>query len=330
MHLGNLNDVLIMPAGRRCFSASHVPRSVLPFALHSLRQSLTDVNSEVVQQELRSASGASKAAQTALVKADFEAFASQLELDQVTFRAVDARAKMAEETQNHKAAALLEQVHHRSWAAAESFAQSRFPVFFGKTDCLAADLPAQMACWASTTSAGKHGVAKILWVNFSVLGVVSAAKLDWVANHVSRELHSQACTSVAIIIQSNRSYDEQRPGSKVEEEADDEHADAKSENSSSESGAEDQSVPCDGKHPTEQGSARMGRAKSLRAWRYKIEEVFCEPGRGLTVDNANIVFDPATVWGSRHGSHNMLMVLPKGVPPSLMSRSRWCSVSAVR
>jgi hypothetical protein len=314
--------------------ASHAAYRLVLFCTHpcpNLRQSLTDINSEVVQAELRTATAASKTAQAFMVKAAFDAFISSLELDQVTFRATDARAKTAEETSNHKAADLLEAVHHRSWDAAEAFANSRFPVFYGKADTLSSELPSQMACWLAKTTIGNQGVARIVWVNLSVLGVVSAGKLAWVADHVAAELHSSPGTSVAIIIQGNRSYDEQR--NKVED-ADmppADEADAKCEPSSSESGDEDQlaaaAVPWDGNLPG-QGSARMGHAKSLRAFRSKIEEVFSEMGRGLTVDNAQIVFDPTTVWGSRQGYHNMLVVMPRSVPPSLPSPERWRSAPA--
>jgi hypothetical protein len=71
----------------------------------------------------------------------------------------------------------------------------------------------------------------------------------------------------------------------------------------------------------------MGHAKSLRAFRSKIEEVFSEVGRGLAVDNAQIVFDPTTVWGNRQGYHNMLVVMPRSVPPSLLSTARRHSAS---
>jgi len=97
-------------------------------------------------------------------------------------------------------------------------------------------------------------------------------------------------------------------------------ADAKSE-SDTDSGAEDKCH--DGKSGWDgiaqgqgQGSARMGHAKSLRQHRQRIEEVFCEEGRGLLVYNATLVFDPPTVWGSRHGSHALLVIVPRSVPPS--------------
>ena len=252
-----------------------------------------------------------------MLNANYDAFLRALELDQMSFRACDARARTAEETSNHRAAELLETVHHQAWAAAEAFACKRFPVFFGTADRLSSDLPSQMASWEARTTTGMHGVAKILWVNFSVLGVVSASKLAWIADYVAGELHASPGTSVAILIQSNRSYDEQRAGSEFEDTDASPGAkhDAKSENSSSDS--EDQAGPSDGK-PRGEGSALgvPGWARSLRAARQKIEEVFSEARRGLDVDNAQMVFDPATVWGNRTGCHNMLIVTPKSVPPS--------------
>jgi hypothetical protein len=294
----------------------------------NLRQSLTDINSEVVQQELRAANTASKSAQDFLVKAEFDAFVSLLELDQVMFRATDASAKTAEETSNHKAADLLEAVHHRSWDAAEAFANSRFPVFYGTADTLVSELPSQMACWLAKTTIGNHGVARILWVNLSVLGVVSAGKLRWVADHVAAELHAAPDTSVAIIIQGNRSYKEpcgtiqdtdMPPADEADAkgEANQSAADSGRHGSSSDSDDEDQSaaaVPWDGK--------ATGQGRATRAFRNKIEEVFCDAGRGLTVDNAQIVFDPSTVWGTQQGYHNMLVVMPRSVPPSLTSTAR--------
>ena len=300
-----------VPANRRCM--------LLLSCLSNLRQTLTDINSDTVQTELRNAGSASRTAQVALTKAQFDAMCSGLELDQVTFRATDARAQAAEESRNHRTAGLLEAVHQKAWSAAEDFANNRFPVFCGKADTLAADLPSQMSAWVTKRTIGNHGVAKIVWVNFTVLGVVSGGKLNWVADYVSAELHSTPTTSVAIIVQGNRSYDELR--SKVDDVGVVAgKADAKSE-SDTDSGADDKCQ--DGKPGWDgisqgqgQGSARMGHAKSLRQHRQRIEDVFCEEGRGLLVHNATLVFDPPTVWGSRHGSHSLLVVIPRSVPPS--------------
>jgi len=173
-------------------------------------------------------------------------------------------------------------------------------------------------------------VANILWVNFSLLGVVSAGKLAWVADYVAAELHGSPSTSVAILSQSNRSYDETR-ASRVDD-TDAAHGvemDAKSEHSGSDS--EDHTGPWDGKTPQE-GSARMGHARSLRAGRHKIEEVFSEVRRGLNVDNAQMVFDPTTVWGNRNGCHNMLIITPRSVPPSssVMRGSGFSNHAAMR
>ena len=260
-----------------------------------------------------------------MLNANYDAFSRSLELDQMSFRACDARAHTAESATSHRTAELLETVHHQAWAAAEAFACNRFPVFFGKADSLSSDLPSQVASWAARNTMGTHGVAKILWVNFSVLGVVSAGKLAWVADYVAAELHASPSTSVAILIQSNRSYDETRAGSNLK--VDDTDAapgvemDAKSEHSGSDS--EDLAGPWDGKTP-EAGSARMGQARSLRAARHKIEDIFSEVRRGLNVDNAQMVFDPTTVWGNRHGCHNMLVVTPRSVPPKSASYAQLC------
>jgi hypothetical protein len=285
-----------------------------PTCLLFIRQALTDINSVVVQQELRSASSASEAAHNTLINANYEAFLRALELDQISFRACDARARTAEETNNHKAAELLEAVHHQSWEAAAAFAENRFPVFYGKADSLASDLPSQVASWAARTTMSAHGVAKILWVNLSVLGVVSAKQLAWAADYVAAELHALPCTSVAIVIQSNRIYAEPRGACKVEEADGASHAemDAKSERSSD---SEGQAGLWNGKTQGE-GSLRMGQANMLRAERNKIEELFSESRRGLIVDNVQMVFDPSTVWGNRHGCHNMLIITPQSVLPN--------------
>jgi hypothetical protein len=287
-----------------------VPPLLRPPCLPNLSESLADINSVVFQQELRAADSASKAAQSFLNRANYDAFVSSLELDQVKFRATDAGATKAEETKNHKAAELLDAVHHRSWDVANAFANDRFPVFYGKTETLTSDLPSQMACWVAKTTTGNHGAAMILWVNFSVLGVVSACKLAWAADYIAAELHAAPSTSVAIIIQGNRSYDEQRVGPKFPDADSPAEGDPTRERSSSDS--EDQFTAVWG-----QGNARLGQAKSLRAFRRKTEEVFSEDGRGLTVDNAQIVFNPDTVWGSRLGCHNILVVMPRSAPPSL-------------
>ena len=289
------------------------------YILPNRRQALTDINSDAVQQELRNASNASKGAQAILNQANFAAFTSALELDQLTFRATDARARAAEETRNHKEAGLLEAVHQQAWTAAEDFAHARFPVLYGTIDTLAADLPSQMAAWVTKTTTGNQGVAKIMWVNFSVLDVLSAGKLGWVADYVTAELHAAPATSVAIIIQVNRSCDELRKDTQVEEAGSlaAETSGAKSE-SDSDSGADESArpTPWDGKSQGP-GNARPSRAKAMRQHRQRIEDVFSEDGRGLTAHNASIVFDPTTVWGARAGSHQILVVLPRSVPPSL-------------
>ena len=289
------------------------------YILPNRRQALTDINSDAVQQELRNASNASKGAQAILNQANFAAFTSALELDQLTFRATDARARAAEETRNHKEAGLLEAVHQQAWTAAEDFAHARFPVLYGTIDTLAADLPSQMAAWVTKTTTGNQGVAQIMWVNFSVLDVLSAGKLGWVADYVTAELHAAPATSVAIIIQVNRSCDELRKDTQVEEAGSlaAEMSGAKSE-SDSDSGADESArpTPWDGKSQGP-GNARPSRAKAMRQHRQRIEDVFSEDGRGLMVHNASIVFDPTTVWGALAGSHQILVVLPRSVPPSL-------------
>ena len=57
------------------------------------------------------------------------------------------------------------------------------------------------------------------------------------------------------------------------------------------------------------------RSRPLWMWRHKVEELLSEPGRGLIVNDAQMVFDPHTVWIDRRACHGMLIAVPRSVLP---------------
>ena len=252
-----------------------------------------------MQDNIRTAASASKSAQISLVNADFDLFLASLKLDQVTFRA----------TRDGPTAASL--------ATATAFACSRFPVFYGTPDTLASHLPSQHASWVTTATTGKLGMANIVWVNFSALGVPSTDQLEWVAHHVAAEMHSAPATSVAILIHSNRSNVEfgenHRPGFTFD------YSD------SIDAEFEVAGVP---------SSSRCSSFCSmppgvgpLSHWHQTVENMFSATRLGLMVTNAQIIFRPDTVWGNRKGHHGMMVVLPRSGLPRHRANNAMCTGS---
>lgn len=228
-----------------------------------------------MQDNLRTAASASNSAQIAVVNADFDLFLASLKLDQVTFRATLGA----------------------DWAVANAFACSHFPVFCGTADNLAS-YDTKHASWVTTATTGKLGVANILWVNFSALGVASPEKLYWVARLVAHELHSEPATSVAILIHSNQCSSDIAVKHRVGSTRRVKYGD---------------SLESDVEYAEEPSLRSSLESIPLRHWRVKVQEAFSEASFGLTVKNAQIIFRPDTVWDSRPGHHGMLVVLPRSV-----------------
>jgi hypothetical protein len=128
-------------------------------------------------------------------------------------------------------------------------------------------------------------------VNLSVLGVVSGARLGWMADFVTSTLHANPTHSAAVAIQTNRSHDEI-----VKEET-------KCE-SETESESESQDSEC--------GPGRTGKPSNIRMQRMKVAEVLMEGARRLNVSDLTLIFDPDTCWGNRRGVHDALLVTARG------------------
>lgn len=158
-----------------------------------------------------------------------------------------------------------------------------------KVGTAAAQLAEPLSGWTARAVAGAPGLTTVIVVNLSTLGVVSGAKLGWSADFVTTALHNNPTHSAALLIQTNRSFDElikeEQPGS---------------ESDASES-------------DSEAGFGRVGKPSNVRSQRMKVTEIFMEGRRKLNVLDVTLIFDPETCWGSRKGAHEALLITARGL-----------------
>lgn len=157
-----------------------------------------------------------------------------------------------------------------------------------KVGTAAAQLAEPLAGWTARASAGVPGIATVIIANLSTLGVLSGAKLGWSADFITTVLHASPTHSAALVIQTNRSFDEV-----VKEEPHGSESDASESDS-------------------EAGFNRVGKPSSVRSQRMKVTEIFSEGRRKLNVLDVTLIFDPDTCWGSRKGAHEALLITARG------------------
>ena len=160
-----------------------------------------------------------------------------------------------------------------------------------KVAIAASELPEPVSSWTAGMASGMPGLATLAVANLSTLGVVSGARLGWVADFLTTTLHANPTYSAGLVIQTNRSFDDT-----VKEEI-------KPDGSDSDPGSDSAS---------EEGSARIGKHSSVRSQRLKVTEVLSEAKRKLNVNDITLIFDPETCWGHRRGAHDVLLVTARG------------------